>query len=363
MKYLIATLLFSSILFFSCSESDDISNPVLALNKASLTQDYLSNINNQSLSNNIDSTSLTNEKIALGRALFYDKALSVNSTISCATCHKQEFAFGDNTAFSKGFDNRLTPRNSPTLLNTGSSNSFFWDLSVNRLVEQVVMPLTNHIEMGFPNEESFLERFDDLEYYKPLIKEAYNVEEADMLTIADAIAQFVISINSFDAKFDEVFEFNEIELLGRELFVSTGCNNCHGVLNQGFDGQIEPLQNGYSGGTPSSGSSANIGLDFNPKDLGGGDGRFKIPSLRNLSYSAPYMHDGRFNTLDEVIEHYNSGVKNSEHLDSRLRKSENGQVKKLNLSNLEKEAILSFLKTLDDDVIVNNTMYEDPFKD
>ena len=323
--------------------------------------DYLSNIDVETIIADVEIAELDNSKMALGRTLFYDDGLSLNSKISCATCHQQSKAFADDVSFSKGFDGRLTKRNSPTILNMGASSTFFWDMSVNSLAQQVVMPITDHIEMGIPNHDILLERIQEKEYYGELFSQAYGTENIKMQHVSDALAQFVISINSFSSKFDDPSHFNELELLGRSVFIESRCNNCHAAMTVGAGNVVVQGSNPYTGGSvPAARSAANIGLDFVPRDQGAGNGAFKIPTLRNLSYTAPYMHDGRFTTLDKVIDHYDSGIKNSEFLDHRLL--HNGRPMRLGLTQLEKEALKAFLLTFNDHQVVENPMYSDPFK-
>lgn len=349
-----------TLAFASCSNEED-NGPKVTLDKEALEQDYLSNVDLSTIIADVDVESLDNKKMAVGRTLFYDDGLSLNSRISCATCHKQSMAFADNLSFSKGFDGRLTKRNSPTILNMGASATFFWDMSVNSLPDQVVMPITDHIEMGIPNHEVLIERIKEKPYYEELFSQAYGSEAITIDKVSDALAQFVVSINSFSSKFDDPIDFTELELLGRSVFIESRCNNCHTAMTVAAGNVVVEGGNPYTGGSvPAARSAANIGLDFVPRDPGAGNGAFKIPTLRNLSYTAPYMHDGRFTTLDEVIDHYDSGIKDTEHLDSRL--INNGRPMRLGLTQLEKEALKAFLLTFNDHEIVQNPMYSDPFK-
>lgn len=305
---------------------------------------------------------ITNEGATLGRVLFYDGALSFNNSVSCATCHKQSLAFADDKAGSIGFEGRLTPRNTPPIMNMRFSNSFFWDMRTSNLETQVLQPVENHIEMGMEDPDFLVQKLNNIEYYNPLFKEAFGSEEITKVKISKALAQFIRSMTSFDSKMDKQLlmgddVFNDLEKEGMQLFVNSSCNNCHRVVSTGV---FEDF-GGYNG---TGDDLANIGLDLVYNDNGVNNGRFKVPSLRNLRYTAPYMHDGRFETLEEVIEHYSSGIKAHENLDSRLKKLDNQgneAAMKLNFTAHQKNALLSFLHTLEDTKLLEDEKYSDPF--
>jgi cytochrome c peroxidase len=301
---------------------------------------------------------ITNAGATLGRVLFYDGALSFNNSVSCATCHKQNLAFADNKAGSIGFEGRETPRNTPPIMNMRFSNSFFWDMRTSNLETQVLQPVENHIEMGMEDPEFLVQKLSTVDYYKPLFKEAFGSEEITKVNISKALAQFIRSMTSFNSKMDKQLlngeqVFNELEMEGMQLFVNSTCNNCHRVVSTGV---FEDF-GGYNG---TGDDLANIGLDLIYEDNGASDGRFKVPSLRNLKYTAPYMHDGRFATLAEVLNHYSSGIQDHEQLDARL-KGGDGHPVTLNLTQHEKEAIIAFLLTLEDTDLILDEKYSDPF--
>jgi len=189
-------------------------------------------------------------------------------------------------------------------------------------------------------------------------------EEITTEGIGMALAQFVRSISSKESKFDlakedDFADFTAIERVGMQVFQEVGCNDCHGVLGSGFSilengGFFEFDEGGFYGGT--GGDSANIGLDMVYNDQGVGNGIFKVPSLRNIGMTAPYMHDGRFNTLDEVLDHYQFGVQNHPNLDSRLR---DGGV---DMNGAEREALKAFLHTLQDESLVLSERFSNPFE-
>ncbi len=318
-----------------------------------------------------------NNKATLGRVLFYDKMLSINNTIACASCHIQLYAFSDGQKLSGGVTAAKTKRNSLAIMNADRENGFFWDLRENNLQTMVLKPIQNHIEMGFDKMENVVANIKQTPYYKDLFIKAYGSGEVTELKISEALTNFLASMRSHQSKYDigresEFANFNPIELLGKDLFTQKlYCKNCH----------VEPDFSSSWGGV------ANIGLDLDYNDEGTGDlpendnrnfngqginGGFKIPSLRNIELTGPYMHDGRFKTLEEVIEHYNSGVQNHPDLDWNLKAifdKQTGQMTglsdqpiRLELSKVDKAALVAFLKTLTDYSYVNDVKFSDPFR-
>ncbi len=321
---------------------------------------------------------ITDIGATLGRVLFYDKNLSANNTVSCASCHQQSAAFADNLKFSEGFNGALTRRNSMGLINSRyyENGKFQWDERAETLEDQVLMPIQNHKEMGLQLAE--LEaKLEQLDYYEILFEKSFGSDEISSDRIAKALAQFIRSMVSFNSKFDEgliaagnpdVYEdmpdlpnFNEQEKLGMDIFLrgrnGATCGYCHGGAQNVND------------------AAKNNGLDLNYADKGKGEftgnssdfGLFKVPSLRNIALTAPYMHDGRFETLMEVVEHYNNNIQAHPNLNFRLTTlddgdEEEGEVLKLYLSQEEKEAVVAFLHTLTDQTIINDEKYSDPFK-
>jgi cytochrome c peroxidase len=312
----------------------------------------------------------------LGRVLFYDKQLSVNNSVSCGSCHKQVYGFADNVALSRGFDNQLTARNSMPIQNLQFSSiepnnntdpkfafgpSLFWDGREHNINNMVLRPIINHVEMGINDVESLAKKLRTLDYYKPLFDKAYGKEEITPQKISTALTYFVQSINTNKTKFDLAItrqtELSALETIGQNLFVTTyNCNTCHQVQSP----------NGYQ---QFGGEFSNIGLDNTYVDDGlakttgktSDVGRFKIPSLRNVAFTAPYMHDGRFSTLEEVMEHYSSGIEDHPNLDRRLHGS-NGHAEQKNISETDKKAIIAFLNTLSDFNVVTDPKFSSPFK-
>lgn len=293
----------------------------------------------------------------LGRVLFYDKQLSANNTVSCASCHDQLKAFSDSNTLSVGFEGGFTARNSMGLSNAKYYNNgrFFWDERASTLENQVLIPIQDAVEMGLTLNELEI-KLQENEYYKVLFRRVFGDETITSQRVALALAQFVRSMVSYESKFDAGLaitnnpranfpNYTQSENLGKNLFFSnrTRCSDCH-------------TTNAFVGDR-----ARNNGLDAVLTDTGVNRGEFKVPSLRNIQLTAPYIHDGRFLTLAEVVEHYNSGVQNSNNLDNRLRQG-NG-VRRLNLSNQEKQGLVDFLISLTDNNFINDEKFSNPFKE
>lgn len=330
------------------------------------------------LDNTPESNPITDIGATLGRVLFYDKQLSANNTISCASCHKQNAGFSDNEVLSLGIEGRRTKRNSMTLINSRyyENGRFMWDERAATLEEQVLMPIQDHNEMAM-NLDDLVTKLQQLDYYDLLFEKTFGSPEVTTDRIAKALSQYTRSIVSYRSKFDEglvaagnpdVYEdmpllpnFTEQEKLGQDIFLrgrnGATCGYCHGGPQNVND---QAKNNGLM-------------LSYQDQGKGGITGRsadnalFKVPSLRNIALTAPYMHDGRFATLMDVVNHYDNNVKSHANLDFRLTNSDdpspNAEVLKLNLTQEEKEALVAFLHTLTDHEIGRDIKYSDPFKD
>lgn len=309
---------------------------------------------------------ITNEGATLGRVLFYDKKLSANNTVACASCHNQADGFSDTNTLSIGFDGGLTGRNSMGLANAKfyQNGHFFWDERADTLEDQVLMPIQDEVEMGLTLTE-LVNKVAEEEYYEILFTRAFGDATVTSDRISLALAQFIRSMVSYESKFDEGLaqvgnpnqpfpNFTASENLGKNLFFSnrTRCSDCHHTMAMVGD------------------APRNNGLDAVLTDLGVADvtgnnndrGEFKVGSLRNIELTGPYMHDGRFATLGEVIDHYDTGVQNSPDLDNRLR-VQGGQVRRLNLNAQERQGLIDFLITLTDNNFIVDEKYADPFLD
>ncbi len=324
---------------------------------------------------------ITDAGATLGRVLFYDPLLSQNRTIACASCHAQDKGFGDPAAFSMGFAGGMTGRNAMPIIDARyyRNGRFFWDQRAATLEEQVVGPIQNAVEMGMTLPE-VVTRVSAQPYYTTLFERAFGDSTVSSDRIAKALAQFARSIVSYRSRFDAGLaqtgdilpSFGNLtaqENQGKALFLGrAGCAACH--LDSG------PPQ---PGPRPNQAAffieiATNNGLDatVDVGDDGVGDvtgraadkGRFKSPSLRNIAVTGPYMHDGRFATLTQVVEHYNSGVQAHPNLDGRLRVPGTTTVtpRRLGLTADEVQSIVAFLGTLTDDALAKDPKYSDPFK-
>ena len=325
--------------------------------------------------NTPESNPITDQGATLGRVLFYDPKLSANGSTSCSSCHSQRTAFTDARRFSQGFQGKEVDRNSMSLVNLRyyRPGKFFWDERADSLEEQVLMPIENPIEMGHEL-SALISQLQSDPIYPPLFNEAFGTSEVTKERLARALAQFIRSLVSVTSRFDQgraevnsVLDpfpnFTEQENYGKKQFFGRArCAECHlpemketsRPARQSAFFQLEgPLVNGID--SDSDQVDGGVGaLTAKESDWG----RFKATSLRNVVLTAPYMHDGRFRTLDQVIEHYNWSVKPHRNLDHRLKDfAANG----LALPEVEKVALAAFLGTLTDPKFLNDPKFSDPF--
>lgn len=296
---------------------------------------------------------INNDKATLGRVLFYDKALSLNNSVACASCHNQSHAFSDNVAFSKGFEEKLTLRNSMHISNLSEEAlvGYFWDARTSKIESLAFEPVANHIEMGFDRIDIIKDKLSNFTYYPDLFKKAYGTPEITEARMRESLGHFLFSLVSENSKFDEgvtnnFINFTSSERRGLNLFQNKQCSSCHLVT--------PTFSSGYY-----SQRMANIGLDKVDMDKGR-SGFYKIPRLKNIAITGPYMHDGRFKTLDEVLEHYSHGINNNPKLSSFLKTSE-GPVK-MELSEQDKKDLIAFLNTMTDKVIASDIKFSSPFR-
>ena len=280
---------------------------------------------------------LTKEKIELGRFLYFDKRLSANNTISCSTCHMPALAFTDGQPVSAGIHRQQGGRSAPTSINRGFSKMQFWDGRASTLEEQSVGPLTNPIEHGFPSNEDVVAKLNKIEGYKKLFKKAFGTSNISIQHVGKAIASFqrtLISGNSPFDRFDydgEEKAISESAKRGKKLFFGKArCNLCHFGTNFS-DEKFHNIGIGWGGETVDVGR---YHVTHDPKDMAA----FKTPTLREISRTAPYMHDGRFVTLKQVVDHYNQGGVKNPFLDN--------QVIPLNLTESEKQDLVEMLRSL-----------------
>ena len=309
-----------------------------------------------------------NRKATLGRVLFYDTHLSLNNAISCASCHKQEYSFADNVPFSVGYEGRLTKRNAPAVMNVQGRESFFWDGRERNINNLSVRPISNHVEMGITDPSTLPQKLAALPYYSSLFLSAYGDGQITIDRISDAISLFMQAINTAPTRLDayvggDSSALTAQEVAGKALFDSKyNCANCHS--GNGHGGMFT---NFYGGG--GGASFLDIGLDNNYVDLGKGEitgvatdnGTFNVPSLRNVALTAPYMHDGRYKTLSDVIDHYSHGIIKTPNLDPLLIDN-SGNALQMNIPDQDKQAIIAFLNTLTDYQLTTAPRFSNPFK-
>lgn len=310
----------------------------------------------------------TDAGATLGRVLFYDENLGTNYVISCASCHKQSMGFSDDALRSIGFNGGLTGRHSMGLTNARfyKPGRFFWDQRAATLEDQVLMPFQDPVEMGMTL-EGLVAEVERASFYPPLFEAAFGTKEVSSERIAKALAQFVRSMVSFSSKYDEgramvsarsepFPNFSESENRGKTLFTTFppeggfGCFICH--RGEAFVPE----------------RTRNNGLDQKNTDPGYGQvtaapgdiGTFKVPSLRNVAMRPPYMHDGRFSSLSEVLDHYSDNVKAHPNLGPPFF-IDNGSVTPLAMTDQDKRDIEAFLTTLNDLRFAKDPKFSNPF--
>lgn len=292
------------------------------------------------------SNALTADRIALGKRLFYDKQLSRTREVACGSCHLQENSFADPRRFSLGVEGRIGKRNAPPLMNMAYNTSFFWDGGVPTLEQQVIGPVTNPLEMDMSLED-VAERLKGDPTYVSMFQKAYSQAPAPEW-ITKAIASFERTFVSGHSRYDK-FNAGGTDALTREekhgmdLFFSetADCFHCH----IGFNFTNESFQN--NGLYAVYADSGRMLITEQARDRG----KFKVPSLRNIALTAPYMHDGSLATLEEVVEHYNKGGNGNPNSDPVIRQ--------LGLSAEEKADLIAFLRALTDDEFINNPSFKE----
>lgn len=379
------------LLLASCQKKDSTTSTSVdqtVLTRVFGTNIQLSNLEDYSAQTrpayiNRDNTAgntITNSKATLGRVLFYDKNLSIDNSISCASCHQQTVAFSDTRRASLGVEGGSTGRHSMRLINTrfAQESRFFWDERAATLELQTTQPIQDHAEMGFsgtngrPNFSTLLRRLEGLDYYQNLFQFVYGDRTITEQRLQETMAQFIRSIQSFDSKYDAgraaapndaapFANFTAQENQGKQLFLAApifdangvrtgggaGCQGCHRAPE--FD--IDP-------------NSRNNGVVAQIAAVGPDLTNTRSPSLRDLlktngTINGPMMHNGLFPTLESVIDHYNSIPNNNNQLDPRLRP--NGNPQRLNLTQAEKDALVAFLKTLSGTDVYTNRKWSNPF--
>lgn len=386
-----SAVFFAVLLFQQCTKKEDSLSPTYEAIKAAfgtkIDINNLANYENQSkpayiTKDNTGSNVITNAKATLGRVLFYDKNLSIDNTISCASCHKQAFAFGDTELASKGVSGGLTGRHSMRLINArfGIENRFFWDERATTLEEQTTQPIQDHAEMGFsgqngrPTMATLITKLQGIAYYQELFQFTYGNTTITEQKMQECLAQFIRSIQSFDAKYDvgraqvandnqNFPNFTAQENAGKNLFLTPpnfdvtgnriggglGCGGCHAAPE--FDI------------APNSGNNGIIGvLNGNGIDIN----NTRTPTLRDLTDingnpNTPMMHTGGIATLQAVIGHYGTinVAQGNTRLDPKLRP--NGVGQRLNLTATDVNSVIAFIKTLSGTNVYKDPKWSNPF--
>lgn len=299
---------------------------------------------------------LTVEGVALGRKLFYDPILSADFSQSCSSCHQQSLSFVESTAVSTGITGAKGNRNAMALVNLAYHNRLFWDGRAFSLEEQLLEPVPNPIEMNLPWLTA-MQRLNQHQEYPNLFQQAFGTDYIDSTHITKALAQFLRTLISGNSRFDKYIlgqaALSPLELHGMNLYSTEAadCFHCHpfeerfqfttfSFMNNGLDKEGEFQDSGLGG------------IVANPNLIGA----FKVPTLRNIAQTAPYMHDGRFSTLQEVIDHYDMGGHPSSTIDPLMKHVGTG----LNLSAQDKEALIAFLLTLTDQEFLSNPAFSAP---
>lgn len=349
----------------------------IGLMAAGINLGMLDNYSNQSLpkyiraNNTLNGSRITDEGATLGRVLFYDKKLSANNTISCGSCHHQQFAFGDSAVQSKGLDGSFTTRHTMRLVNVrfGTEQNFFWDQRASGLEFQTTQPIRNHVEMGFsgingdPDIDSLIRKLQPIPYYQTLFRLAFGDSLITEDRIQLALAQFVRSIQSFDSKYDSgkakvgndllpFPNFSAEENQGKDLFLhpptsgGAGCFSCHRPPVFDID--------------PGIGNNNTISVAGEPDSIDVSVTR--APSLRDIvnpsgELNAPLMHNGSITSLEALVEHYNIIVPNpaNTNLDRQLAGQD------LHLDQAKKSALIAFLRTLTGTNLYTDKKWSDPF--
>lgn len=356
--------LFFSALLFSCNTNPEETEPRPQL----VTIDYLLELKpplSIAKYELPEDNPLTVEGVELGRHLFYEKILSKDSSLSCGSCHIQKHGFSDPAKLSLGIDGKKGDRNSMSLSNLIFQKEFFWDGRASSLEIQALDPIKNPLEMNLSIAEA-VNRLNKSEKYPPLFEKAFGTREITSTLLARAIAQFERTLVSQDSKYDRAkrkeYTPTALEKLGEDLFYNHpfppeirggNCGDCHSGF---FQSQFLYHRNGID-----SSFTFDVGR-FDVTGIPDDRGKFKTPTLRNIELTAPYMHDGRFATLEEVLDHYNEHVNiNRKDIDLLMQDTNNDPSKSfLALTEEEKKAIIAFLKTLTDETFLNNKSFSDP---
>lgn len=363
MKYFPYLLFIAAMLIYACKDdTDPVIDPPPPVYDATPYDFKFGNLAAPTLPSD---NALTVQGVKLGRSLFYETQLSKDGSQSCASCHRQPDGFSDSLRFSLGVEGLEGKRQAMPVFNMAwHTNEFFWDGRAHLLRDQALLPIQDPLEMNETLENVVAKLSADTAYTNQFVR-AFGDMTINPERISLALEQFMNSIVSYNSKYDQYLagtaQLTESEERGRELYFAeynpffpalsgADCQHCHGGDN--FENDLY-MNNG-------------LDLESNISDLGrematmdaSDRGKFKVPSLRNVAVTAPYMHDGRFKTLEEVIDHYDHGLQPSPTLDPAL---ENTRGTGLMLSDQDKTDLVNFLKTLTDQDFLTEEAYKSPF--
>ncbi len=333
-------LLASMALLYACSKRE-------ANKPAAEAITFVKPANFPSPTYNFEGNPLSNKAFALGKKLFYDVRLSADKSVSCGSCHQQFAAFAQlDHSVSHGVNNCLGKRNAPVLFNLAWQKEFFWDGGAKNLEIVPINAITDACEMGTDLNTivSFLKGTNP---YPQLFADAFGQNSITSQNLLKALTQFTAVMVSANSKYDKVmrspqqYVFTTDEQQGYQLFREK-CANCH---QEPLFTDLSYRSNGLDANSTDEGRKIITGLESDK-------GRFRVPTLRNIELSAPYMHDGRFNSLEKVLEHYNSGIQQAPNLDPLLKTG-------MALTAIQKQQIISFLKTLTDDEFIKNKIFSE----
>lgn len=358
LKSIILTVLLATVFLASCKDDDN--------EPQGIVQDatpYEMSIGGFPVPNIAVDNQLTEQGVELGRMLFYEKMLSADGTQACASCHFQQFAFTDSARFSTGIRGEKGGRHAMSVFNMAwNENQFFWDGRADLLRHQSLLPIQDELEMD-ESLENVVAKLSESQMYKNQFIRVFGSDEVTSEKVSLALEQFMNSITSTNSKYDEFLKdstvFTASEKRGFKLFNTeynpffpelsgADCQHCHSGLNFEND---KYMNNGLDATFADEGRGK---VTQDPAD----NGKFKVTSLRNIALTAPYMHDGRFNTLEEVVEHYNSEIIASSTLDPALEQT---REKGLFLTVQDKKDLVAFMKTLTDKELTTNPKYSSPF--
>lgn len=346
MKKILGIVIFVQIFFMSCSKDESvyISKP-LALELPSNFPD---------IAYNLENNPLTEAGFELGKKLFYEGKLSANNAIPCAFCHVQAFAFTHHGhTLSHGVNGGIGFRNATPIQNMAFQKEFMWDGAATHLDFQPIIPLTSALEMG-ETLTNVIEKLKKEPYYQKQFVKAFEDGEVNSANMLKALSQFMVLMVSSNSKYDKYVRhednvtLSQIELDGLNTFRNK-CASCHSTdlfTNQSYKNNgllVNPKLN----------DKGRFVVFENPSDLY----KFKVPSLRNVEHTSPYMHDGRFSTLEAVLDFYNSGMVDNGNVDASLKRDDGSFG--ITLLNYEKESIIAFLNTLTDNEFLNDTRFSE----